>query len=81
MTPTPAPRYDPLDLLTIDEVATLTKRHRRTIEREVATGVLQSVLLGRRRLVPRAELERYIAAGTGYNVDDPIPIEEARRDH
>lgn len=68
-----APHYDPLDLLSLDEVAALTKRTRRTVEREVASGILRSVLLGRRRLVPRVELERYIAEGPGYD-DSPTPI-------
>jgi len=79
---TGADRYDPLDLLTVDEVAALTKRHRRTVQREIATGVLRSVLLGRRRLVPRAELERRYneAASSGY--DGPTPIDSRRtRDH
>jgi excisionase family DNA binding protein len=64
---------DPLDLLSLDEVAALTKRTRRTVEREVARGVLHSVLLGGRRLIPRAELERYIAEAPGYD-EPPTPI-------
>jgi excisionase family DNA binding protein len=75
-----AAHYDPLDLLTLDEVAALTKRHRRTVERDVVAGRLRTVKLGRSTRVPRTELERYLAE-SGYNVDSPISIEEARRDH
>ena len=70
---------DPLELLTLDEVSALIKRSRRQLTRDAAEGRLRTVKLGRSTRVPRAELERYIAAGAGY--DDPPTIEEARRDH
>lgn len=48
------------ELLTIDEVAERLRVGRRTIERFLAEGEIGSVKVGRRRLVPETELERYV---------------------
>lgn len=48
------------ELLTIDEVADRLRVGKRTVERFVATGEIPSVKVGRRRLVPQTELERYV---------------------
>jgi excisionase family DNA binding protein len=65
--------YDPLELLTLDEVSALIRRSRRALTEDVAAGRLRIVKLGRSTRVPRAELERYIAEASGY--DGPTPID------
>jgi len=67
------PHYDPLELLTLDEVSALIKRSRRSLTEDIAAGRLRVVKLGRSTRVPRAELERYIAAAAGYDTP-PTPI-------
>lgn len=76
-----ASHLDPLELLTLGEVSTLIRRSRRQLSRDIAAGRLRTVKLGRSTRVPRSELERYIAAGSGYDGPPATPIEEARRDH
>jgi excisionase family DNA binding protein len=49
-----------VSLLTIDEVAELLRLGKRTVERYVGEGEIASVKIGRRRLVERAELERFL---------------------
>lgn len=68
---------DPLELMTLDEVAAIIRRSRRTLERDAAAGRLRTVKLGRSTRVPRAELERYIAAAAGY--DEPTSIDSRRK--
>jgi excisionase family DNA binding protein len=46
--------------LTIDEVADRLRLGKRTVERFLAEGQIASVKMGRRRLVPENELERYV---------------------
>ena len=53
--------FDPLELLTINEVAALTKRHRASVYDDIKAGRLKTVRLGRYQRVPRAEFERFIA--------------------
>lgn len=48
------------ELLTIDEVAERLRVGKRTVERFLADGDLASVKIGRRRLIPAPELERYV---------------------
>jgi excisionase family DNA binding protein len=50
--------HDPLELLTIAEVAVLLKRGKRTIQRDVAEKKIYSVKHGRQRRIPRSEVER-----------------------
>jgi len=68
------PHLDPLELLTLDEVSAIIRRSRRQLSRDVAEGRLRVVKLGRSTRVPRAELERYIGALSGY--DAPTPYQE-----
>jgi excisionase family DNA binding protein len=48
------------DLLTIQEAADRLRIGKRTVERYVADGEIVSIKIGRRRLVPETELERYV---------------------
>jgi predicted DNA-binding transcriptional regulator YafY len=52
--------FDPLELLTLEEMTEKTKRSRRSLYRDIDAGRLHVVHLGRRTMVPRAEAERYI---------------------
>jgi excisionase family DNA binding protein len=49
-------------LLLLREAAAELRVSVRTVEREIADGKLAAVMVRRRRLVARAELDRYIAA-------------------
>lgn len=62
MSPSPPPRFDPLELLTIREVRAITKLSESSLYRDIHAGRLRTVTLGRSRRIPRVELERYIAA-------------------
>jgi excisionase family DNA binding protein len=53
---------DPLELHTVNQVCALTKRSRSGIYKDIAAGRLHIVKLGRSTRIPRAELERYLAA-------------------
>lgn len=55
-----AGRYDPLELLTLDEVGRLLKRSRDALLRDRKAGLLHVVRLGGSIRVPRVELERYV---------------------
>lgn len=57
-TPTP---NDERELLSVLEVAARLNISRAEIAREIVRGHLESIKLGRRRLVSRAQLGRYIA--------------------
>jgi excisionase family DNA binding protein len=48
------------DLLTIQEAADRLRIGKRTVERYVAEGEIPTLKVGRRRLVPADELERFI---------------------
>ena len=64
------PHFDPLQLLTIDEVASLTKRARSSLYEDIAAGRIQTVKLGTSTRIPRVELERYISERlTGHDPD------------
>ena len=58
----PNPDATPL-LVDRDAAASLLSVSRRTLERMIAAGALATIYIGRRRLVPRAELERIAGAG------------------
>lgn len=49
-------------LFSLDETAAALAVSRRTIMREADRGYLPTVKIGRRRLVPAVELEKYLAA-------------------
>src|SRR4051794_13759710 len=49
-------------LLSVNQAAELLGIHRATIYDLIATGQLRSTTLGRRRLIPRAALESFVAA-------------------
>jgi len=62
-------------MLSISEVMEVTGLHRTMIFEELSRGRLRSVRVGRRRLVPRDELERYVEmlkAEAGFNGDDLV---------
>jgi excisionase family DNA binding protein len=48
-------------LLSVTEVADLLGIHRATVYDLLATGQLRSTTLGRRRLIPRAAVEEFVA--------------------
>ena len=56
-----AEHLDPLELLTLDELAQLAKRSRRSLYRDIRRGKLRTVKLGAQTRVPRVEAERYVA--------------------
>jgi excisionase family DNA binding protein len=64
------PHSDPLELMTIDEIARLVKRHPRTLHRDIAAGRLRTVHLGRSLRVPRVEVERYVYGDNGCEQDE-----------
>jgi excisionase family DNA binding protein len=47
--------------LTIEEAAALLRISGRTLDRLLARQALNAVRAGRRRLIPRAEIERFLA--------------------
>lgn len=67
-------RYDPLELLTIPQVAALAKVTPRTVYRWIAAGELRVVHLGRLTRIPRVEAERFIADQLDANVPPPTPL-------
>jgi len=52
-------------LYSIAEIPALTRLGRSIIYREIAEGRLETVKVGRRRLVPRAALEDYVESLRG----------------
>ena len=59
--PNPIP-FNQRELLTIDECSGMIRRGRSGIYEMIKAGELSSVTVGRRRFVPRSEVDRYIAA-------------------
>ena len=57
--------FDPLELVTLNELARLTKRSRRSLYRDIAAGRLRVVHLGRLTCIPRVEAERYVYGSNG----------------
>ena len=55
---------DPLELLSVTELAELWKLSPTTIRKFLASGELASVQLGSRRLVPRIAAEEFMRAHT-----------------
>jgi excisionase family DNA binding protein len=58
---------DPIELLTLAEVAERLRVSRRTVERLVAAGRLRVVGVGRRRMVTNREIEAFVAAVEGLD--------------
>jgi len=54
------PHLDPLELMTIPEIARLTKRSRSALYDDIANHLLHAVRLGNSVRVPRMEVERYV---------------------
>jgi excisionase family DNA binding protein len=61
-------RIDPLELMTLDEIARLTKRSRRTLYSDIAAGRLHAVQLGRQTRVPRQSVMEFVY-GNGNNCE------------
>ncbi|MBU9767120.1 helix-turn-helix domain-containing protein [Mycobacterium sp. TNTM28] len=57
----PAPAPAPPTVLTVDEAADRLKVSRSLIYSQLRSGELRSVRLGRRRLIPAAEVDRIIS--------------------
>lgn len=62
MTTTNGAHRDPLELMTVAEVARIMKLNPGTVRREIRIGHLRSVRLGRSVRVPRVALEDYLRA-------------------
>ena len=58
-----ADHWDPLDLLTVAQVAELVKLHPSTVRRYILAGHISAVRLGDHWRVPRVALEDFIATG------------------
>lgn len=56
----PAPAAGPATVLTVDEAADRLKVSRSLIYSQLRSGELRSIRLGRRRLIPAAEVDRII---------------------
>lgn len=56
----PAPVPAPATVLTVDEAADRLKVSRSLIYSQLRSGELRSIRLGRRRLIPAAEVDRII---------------------
>ncbi len=64
----------PSEFLFLEEVAAETRAALSTVRYWITTGKLPSVRPGRRRLVRRTDLERFLAAsGSGNTVPAPLP--------
>lgn len=59
--------HDPLETMTVAEVAEILKCNNETVRRMIARGELRAVTLGRRKRIPRVELEDYILNGGSTN--------------
>src|SRR5262245_12927597 len=57
-------RLDPLELITVKELAALAKRSRTSLYDDIKTGKLRAVRLGSSVRIPRVEAERYLTSGT-----------------
>lgn len=58
-------RFANIELLTIEEVASVLRVSKMTVYRKVHSGELESVHFGRSFRVPASAVERYLAAATG----------------
>jgi excisionase family DNA binding protein len=65
--------------LTVDEAAEYARLSTRTLERLLARGRLRSASVGRRRLLHRDELDRYLQAATREDVAPTTPPRRRRR--
>lgn len=68
-TPSVAIAYGPL-LLTITEVSALLNLGRTKTYELIMGGRIKSVKLGRKRLVPKASVERYVSEISAGSTDD-----------
>ena len=53
---------NPWDLLSLPEVRRITNVGKTTIHKQIRAGALQAVKVGRRTVIPRRELERWLRA-------------------
>jgi excisionase family DNA binding protein len=58
-------RFANIELLTVEEVASVLRVSKMTVYRKVHSGELESVHFGRSFRVPAYAVERYLAAATG----------------
>ena len=72
--------YAPLELLTIAELAALSKESRRTIERRIAAGELEVIHLSRRavRITPESAARYLHSAEESTIARNTHPIEGGR---
>lgn len=78
----PAGDRDPLQLLTIPQTARILSRSRQQVYKDIRLGRIRVVRLGARRMVPRAELERYIGWDGDLNNLKPLGnVDVLRDDH
>ena len=77
-------QFDPLEALTVKEVAELLHVSRPTVEKHIKTGELPSVTIGRCRRVRRMDLEDFLDRRTSYGWQrhrpEPPPMEYQRAD-
>lgn len=59
--------------LTVSEAASYLRASERTIERRIAGGDVRTTVLGRRRLVARADLDALLEAATGRSNRQTTP--------
>jgi excisionase family DNA binding protein len=73
--PADTPNTDPTLLLTVDEVARHLRIGRNSVYKLILSGQLRTISVGRRRrLCPRHEVERYIAAQLAEEYGDLPPV-------
>ena len=59
-------QFDPLEALTVMEVAELLHVSRPTVEKHIKTGELPSITIGRCRRIRRMDLEDFLDRRTAY---------------
>lgn len=68
-------RFANIELLTVEEVASVLRVSKMTVYRKVHSGELESVHFGRSFRVPAYAVERYLAAATGTSESGSPPTE------
>jgi|GEM_PF-3084007 len=63
-------------VLSVAETATLLGVHHSTLRHEIAAGTIRSIRVGRRILIPRAELDRLLAGDPARPAPSPAPNHE-----
>jgi len=71
-------QFDPLEALTVKEVAELLHVSRPTVEKHIKTGELPSVTIGRCRRILRSDVEAFIQVRRTHGWQDYRP-ESARQ--